>query len=536
MASCPKGAFPAAMYSEPPVKAPYLDWTLDRWKIGVILALFIGLALASIARPTEEGGVKLPSSIDLPVVAELDSSVAASVEEEENVEGESDRALIIPGAVRVADSLRLPLTLATFGPNAVVPPDSIQVLVGTAAVGSSVKVFDQVVLRANRADLSPGGADNQILGLAATNDNGLWRLALAEPLVTGQHILTLHELGPQDELTGVSAPTVVTVLSPGEQGPLSLATPTIRSPALGTRLTPGVVEFTGTGLPGMLVRLQLNGNFVAEGLVTTREDWRIVPEQALAPGVYEARVSALNPQGDVLAESAPVIFVVAEEPSQSVLPLTLPVPTLPLTIAGLAYEDIARTTLLVRGMATPYSVVAVWWEGQPIKVVNAAMDGHWLLALDNIAALDEAIEFEVRSNFGERVRTDTQLQRPALADLPARPRLISPRAGEILTNPRPLLLGLAQPQTEVAILVNRQIVAEVKADMEGGWSYRVIEPLPNGVVALAAGFVADLLPEHQASPIVVMVMPQHRLLAARLPLSLAQMPPTTLYYSLHTGP
>lgn len=524
------------MQTESSPKAPYLDWTLDRWKIGVILALFIGLALASIARPPELDGVKLPTAADIPAVAETNRGGAETAEGEEAGESAPTRASIIPGAVRAADTLRLPLTLATFGPNAVIPPGAIRTLVGTAAAGSSVKVFDQVVARSNQGDLSPGGAENQVLGLATTNESGLWQLALAEPLATGQHILTLHELGPQDELTGVSAPTVLTVLAYGEQGPLSLATPTIRSPALGTRLTPGIVEFTGTGLPGMLVRLHLNGNFVAEGLVTTQEDWRIMPEQALAPGVYEARASALNPQGDVLAESAPVVFVVAEEPSQSSLPLTLPAPTLPLTISSLAFGDRRRTTLLVSGTATPHSVVAVWLEGQPIKVVNAAFDGRWLLALDNIVAFDEAIEFEVRSNFGERVRTDTQLQRPVLADLPLRPRLISPRAGEVLTDPRPLLLGLAQPETEVAILVNRQVVAEVQADLDGGWSYRIMEPLPNGAVALAAGFVADLIPEHQASPIVVMVMPQHKLLAARLPLSLAEKPPSKLYYSLPTGP
>jgi hypothetical protein len=99
-----------------------------------------------------------------------------------------------------------------------------------------------------------------------------------------------------------------------------------------------------------------------------------------------------------------------------------------------------------------------------------------------------------------------------------------------------LLLGLAQPMTDVAILVNRQVVAQVQADPDGGWSYRVSEPLPNGAVTLAAGFLADLLPEHQANPIVVMVMPQHKLLATRLPLSLAQKPPTKLYGALPTGP
>jgi hypothetical protein len=521
------------MYSEPPTRAPYLDWTLDRWKIGVILALFVGLAVASIARPPEVEEVKLPTQAELPTATGSVRPAPTAPNDEQGGQGEGERALIIPGPGRAADRLRLPLTLASFGPNAVVPPGSVRVLVGTAAAGSSVKVFDQVMMRASRSDLSPGSADDQVLGLATTSDEGLWQLALAEPLATGQHVITLQEFGPQEELTAVSAPVVVTVLAPGEVGPMSLATPVMRTPRLGARLTPGVVEFTGTGLRGVLVRLYLNNNFVAEGLVTTQDEWRIVPEEELTPGVYTARVTALNPQGEVLAESAPVIFVV-EEARQLSLPLTLPAPTLPLTISSLAYEDGRGRTLFVNGLATPHSMVAAWLEGRPVKAVNAALDGRWLLSLENMAVTEEAMALEVRSNFGERVRTDTQLQRPVLIGLPERPVLISPRAGEVLTNPRPLLLGLALPRTDVAILVNREVVGQVQADLEGEWSYRVVEPLPHGTVALAAGFVADLLPEQYATPVVVMVMPSRKELGTRYSLRFGQKPPAKLSYTLST--
>lgn len=524
------------MYSEPPAKVPYLDWALDRWKIGVILALFIGLAISSMARPPENDDVRLPAQFDVPTVVLPTAPAEADVPvDERSTEGDDEeRPLIIPGDVRPADNLRLPLTLASFGPNAVIPPDSVRVLIGTAAAGSSVKVFDQVVARTVSGDLSPGSAQDKVLGLAMANDQGLWQLALAEPLSTGQHVITLQEFGPQDELTAVSAPVVVTVLAPGEQGPLALATPIIRTPPLGARYAPGIIEFTGTGLPGVLVRLYLNNSFVAEGLVTTQDDWRIVPEQELTPGVYTARVVALNPQGEVLAESAPVIFVVQEEPRAS-LPLTLPSPTLPLTVSSLVYGDRRRTTLFVNGQATPHAMVAAWLEGAPVKAANAALDGHWLLSLEDMVIPDNGIELEVRSNFGERVRTDTQLQRPVLIELPERPKLISPRAGEVLTNPRPLLVGLAMPKTEVAILVNRQVVGQVQADMQGEWRFRVEEPLPTGAVSLAAGFVADLLPDQYASPIVVVVMPSHKAMASTYSLVYASEPPVKSTDALSVG-
>src|SRR4051812_35360588 len=151
------------MYSEPPTKIPYLDWTLDRWKIGVILALFVGLTIASVARPPQTTGVKLPSDAALAVAMAANSDATQTANGEPSPTADSDKALILPGAVLPADTLRLPLTLATFGPNAVVPPESVKVLAGTAAAGSSVKVLDQVMARATTSDLSPGKSDDQML-------------------------------------------------------------------------------------------------------------------------------------------------------------------------------------------------------------------------------------------------------------------------------------------------------------------------------------------------------------------------------------
>ncbi len=58
------------------------------------------------------------------------------------------------------------------------------------------------------------------------------------------------------------------------------------------------------------------------------------------------------------------------------------------------------------------------------------------------------------------------------------------------------------------------------------WSFRLVEPLPNGTVALAAGNLGDMFPDKQAAPIVVTVLPNHKYVAGHLPQSLARKPPT----------
>ena len=80
----------------------------------------------------------------------------------------------------------------------------------------------------------------------------------------------------------------------------------------------------------MRVRLLIDGEPVGEGVVNSREEWRLSPEEDLTPGVYVARVAALDPQGAVVAESPPVAFSVVE-PVEGMLPaepITTPVTAL----------------------------------------------------------------------------------------------------------------------------------------------------------------------------------------------------------------
>ena len=260
------------MYSESSAKTPYLDWTLDRWKISVILALFVGLTIASLMEPPALEAVQLPSESGLTSDVAMSKPTPAAPQPSESSQGSTENSAgnvtnnstdnnagdnnagaqlaFVPQSLRSANALRLPLILASLGPNSIIPPDSLRVLFGSAAAGSTVEVHDQLVSQAFGSDLSPGSSKAQLLGTTTANADGLWQLALAEPLVPGQHILTLQELGAQGEITAVSTPVVVTVLAPGEQGPLALATPIIRFPVLGARITPDMTQFTGRAARG----------------------------------------------------------------------------------------------------------------------------------------------------------------------------------------------------------------------------------------------------------------------------------------------
>ena len=512
-----------ATYPEQLARPPYVHWTLDRWKLGLALILFMGLLVSGLTGP--RGEVALPQA-DAPVptlVQALNSGAGSAAATSDAVptlasgdDGTDEQSVLLPNVPTPAEStlesaasmpLVLPLTLANLGPNAVVPAGSVRVLFGTAAAGTTVEVYDQFAGQVARSDLSPGAPVESQLGTTLVDRNGLWQLGPLEAFAAGQHVLTLRQLDAAGQLLRVSAPVVVTVLASGEQGPLSLATPTIRYPYVGARLLQGPLTFVGSGLPGMGVRLYLNNRLVAQGIISMREEWQLVPEEELPPGVYEARVTAVNPQGDIIAESAPVVFVVAQEPVAASLPMPLPSPSLPLTVSGLAFGDRRRQTLVVRGLASPHASIAAFLDGRAINCVNALIDGRWQLWLVNPRGFAANVTVELRTSLGERLVTDYQLQTPALVDAPQTPVVVEPRHGEILTTRRPLVVGLAQPTSEVAVIINSKLVARVRSDALGQWAYQLVDPLPAGATALTAGSGEGRMPPALAQPVFITVAP-----------------------------
>lgn len=308
-------------------KPPYFDWSLDRWKVAVIALLFVAVLFGTLFDPNWNGGIPTRNSPEMSDVAAANE--ASAVDEATGAESASTAE---PDAVDSADGAEetgavLPLTLASLGPNAVVSSAGIASLSGTARAASRIEIRDQVMAQADLTQVPVPASEEELIGVATVDQRGFWTVPLETVLQPGHHIMTVRELDEGGDLLSVSSPVVVLVLESGEEGPLSLATPVIRFPAPAATLRSGQAVFLGSGLPGMRVRLALDGRPVAEGVVNSREEWRLTPEVDLEPGVYVAGVSALDPQGEVVAQSPPVAFTVVEpvEGLAPTEPITTPV-------------------------------------------------------------------------------------------------------------------------------------------------------------------------------------------------------------------
>lgn len=391
----------------------------------------------------------------------------------------------------------LPLTLANIPPNSVMPLMSVARLEGTGTPGTQVEVHVQYINLSGVPGLLPVPAAEIVVGTTEVDGQGRWQLVPEPALRVGQNVLTLRQLTAEGAVTATSSPVVVNVLGGGEQGPLSLVTPAIRLPRVGERLSRDDIRFAGSGLPGLQLRLYLNNRLVGETLVTAAEEWSLAPSQPLAPGAYVARVAALNAQGEIMAESAPVAFWVLDSPvSQGTSPPAQPL--IPLRVHRVIPPRAAGGAMMLGGTATPHSSVAVLLDGIPRVFANVTVEGEWSLpvgfldldtppdALTVVTSLDE--EAHVTVPAGETG-----------GDILAPPVIVMPISGVPATTNPPLLTGLARPGVQVRLLLEDVTLAQLTVDALGQWAFVPDFALPSGTYVVTAatvetGAVSELAP------------------------------------------
>lgn len=216
----------------------------------------------------------------------------------------------------------IPLTLSYPPPNAALPASVVVRLEGTGAPGTLVTVNHLHCSSCSSAFAdrrTPHKQSNilmQPLGSALVDARGRWQLPLSQPLPSGQHYILLTQTradGTEIANIGVS----FTVLEEAV-GPLALSIPMITFPAPAALIDLSQLEgeqliFHGAALPGQRIQLYINGSFAGEALTDTAESWHIPVMQLLSPGSYIAHVFALDPNGNVVAESAPAAFVILRQ-------------------------------------------------------------------------------------------------------------------------------------------------------------------------------------------------------------------------------
>lgn len=361
------------------------------------------------------------------------------------------------------------------------PADKPSELVGTAAPGTKIQVYD----------------GDKLLGEITAGPDGKWRLPLPA-LTAGEHTLTARAMAPDGSVLAVSPPIKVAALA--------VPPPTFEGLAEGSKLPAGQIsELSGTAAPGMKVQVYDGNKLLGEATAGPDGKWRLIVP-ALAVGAHVLSVWTVGPDGNALAASAPIAVEVALPTATLSAPTATPSRTP--TLAPTATATLAPTPTLPPGAETatlsegaPISLAGTAGPGTRLRIYDgetpigeavADADGQWHLALPPLAPGLHILTARVYDDAGRLVSSSMPLYltiTPAAGVVtpvaPARPTIATPALVlPEITSPRPgaqlpatapgLLEGTAESGSTVRIYDGDKLIAEVVTGADGVW--RILLP------------------------------------------------------------
>ncbi|MBP8293871.1 MAG: hypothetical protein KAX65_13930, partial [Caldilineaceae bacterium] len=269
---------------------------------------------------------------------------------------------------------------AIAAPVLISPLTGEQVAAGTVVLSGSAQPGYTVQAR----------IDGELAGEVPVDSSGVWLLA-APVTAPGDRALDLQLVDDIGRVVASSTPITIMVTMPAV---------TVRSPALDSRMlessfNAGVIDLAGSGEPGALVQIVVDGQVLGATRVDDDGRWSLQAE-VRTPGVYAVALNALDDNGTVVATATPARLTVnpALRPLAVVAPTATATPepastAAPPQLEGVtvgAATDGARVTL--RGRAAPGALVQVATDNSDAQTVTADADGIWTAAITAPAAGD----------------------------------------------------------------------------------------------------------------------------------------------------
>jgi hypothetical protein len=222
------------------------------------------------------------------------------------------------------------------------------VLAGTAAPGSTVRIYDGEVL----------------IGETIADANGNWSFRPRLLLTPGEHTLTAKVTDATGAESGASQPMVITVA------------PQVAAGTNASGVTGAVVTspdnnrpvLRGTAPPGTLIRVYDGDKFLGSVRAGPKGNWTFVVKKSLTPGQKTLRIATIGPNGRRIAIDIPV-SIAAE--ARRILAPSLQLPR----------KHVLHQGQRVFGAGEPGTWVEVYDDGQLVGVAKVKANGSWSLLL-----------------------------------------------------------------------------------------------------------------------------------------------------------
>jgi Ca2+-binding RTX toxin-like protein len=227
---------------------------------------------------------------------------------------------------------------------------------------------------------------------------------------------------------------------------------------------------TGTGTPGLMIKLYDAGMFIGDTIVSDDGRWT-VDGLNLTNGTHTLTARAEDQYGVLSGLSDPIEITV------DTLPPAEPDVSSPAGPVGDATPNLT-------GTAEAGAVIEIHEGNTLLGTTTAGEDGHWGLTLPTLADGSHTLSITARDAAGN-VSDSTSHELTIDTQGPDQPVITPLAASGLVGTSRPILTGTAEAGATVQVFDGNELIGETIADETGAWSV-ALEDLTDGTHNLKA--------------------------------------------------
>lgn len=231
---------------------------------------------------------------------------------------------------------------------------------------------------------------------------------------------------------------------------------------------------SGSSSPFALITLLLDG----VDMITTTADYEgkwSTPTIPLADGTYMLTARASDPISDIEPlESQPVVLTIDTS--------AMPTPVIETPQSGI----IKVQAPLIEGTAQPESVVTIIIDNKEEGMAHVQSSGRWTFS-HPLTEGPHTIYAVGQDSLGRYSPPSSLVTIMIDTGKPQVPRIVSPQRGGLVKQSPLYITGEGKPATTIGLYANNVLVAPIKVDAQGRWSYALpVKDGPYGIYAATA--------------------------------------------------
>ncbi|WP_413318264.1 Ig-like domain-containing protein, partial [Agrococcus sp. 1P02AA] len=404
---------------------------------GATVEVSIDGAVVGTAVVDEDGAWSLETT---EVLADGEHTVDATQSDAAgNVSPADSVSFTVDSAAPVAPVIEQPLSGSTTG-------DSTPTVAGSGEAGSTVVVTS---------------SEGLVLGEALVDEDGAWSFASVE-LADGTYTITAVQSDAVGNESATSNSVIFTVDTVAPEAPV------IVSPADGSTIADATPTVSGTGEPGAIVEVSIDGAVVGTAEVDEDGAWSLETTDELADGEHTVDATQTDAAGNTSAADSNAFVVDTTAPEA------------PVIVSPADGSTSADTTPTVTGTGEPGAIVVVSIDGTVVGTAEVDQAGDWSLeTTEELADGEHTIDATQTDDAGNTSPADS-VTFVVDTTAPDAPVIEAPADGSTTNDTTPTVSGTGEPGATVEVSIDGAVVGPTEVDEDGAWSLETTEELAEG--------------------------------------------------------